>query len=45
MIDVINFKQSIIDLRLPADLPLYSQALWYDGTIAQIYHLEDLMPA
>jgi len=32
MIDVIDFKQSIIDRRLPADLTLYLQALWYDGT-------------
>ena len=32
MIDVIDFKQSVIDMRLPAKLPLYLQALWYDGT-------------
>ncbi len=32
MIDVIDFKQSVIDGRLPAELPLYLQALWHDGT-------------
>jgi hypothetical protein len=32
MIDVIYFKQSVIDMRLPSELPLYLQALWHDGT-------------
>jgi hypothetical protein len=32
MIDVIYFKQSVIDVRLPTELPLYLQALWHDGT-------------
>lgn len=31
MIDVNEFKQSVADLRLPTELPLYLQALWYDG--------------
>lgn len=30
--DIINFKQSVIDQRLPDDLPSYLKALWYDGT-------------
>ncbi|SMC46790.1 hypothetical protein [Pedobacter africanus] len=32
MIDVIDFKQSVIDRSFPNKLPLYLQALWYDGT-------------
>jgi len=32
MIDASDFKQSVIDMRLPAELPQYLQALWYDGT-------------
>jgi len=31
MIDINDFKQSVIDVRLPAGLPLYLQALWHDG--------------
>lgn len=31
MIDVNEFKQSVADVRLPTKLPLYLQALWYDG--------------
>lgn len=30
--DIINFKKSVIDQRLPDDLPSYLKALWYDGT-------------
>lgn len=30
MIDVIDFKQSIVDGQIPTELPLYLQALWYD---------------
>ncbi|MBC8984966.1 hypothetical protein H9X96_04165 [Pedobacter sp. N36a] len=32
MIDIKDFKQSLKDQRLPADLPSYLKALWYDGT-------------
>lgn len=32
MINVIDFRQSAIDGRLPTELPLYLQALWHDGT-------------
>lgn len=32
MIDTIDFKQSVIDVRLPSGLSLYLKALWYDGT-------------
>ncbi|WP_316841975.1 hypothetical protein [Pedobacter gandavensis] len=32
MIDVIDFEQSVKDGRLPDGLPVYLQALWYDGT-------------
>lgn len=32
MINDLDFKQSVIDMRLPVDLPPYLQALWYDGT-------------
>ncbi|MBB2150554.1 inositol-3-phosphate synthase [Pedobacter gandavensis] len=31
MIDVIDFKQSVIDVQVPPELPSYMQALWYDG--------------
>lgn len=32
MMDIINFRKSVIDQRLPDDLPSYLKALWYDGT-------------
>ena len=32
MMDIINFKQSVIDPHLPDDLPSYLKALWYVGT-------------
>lgn len=31
MIDVVDFKQSVIEERLPTGLPLYLQSLWHDG--------------
>ncbi|WP_316814492.1 hypothetical protein [Pedobacter nyackensis] len=31
MINPIDFKQSVIDRQIPAELPLYLQALWHDG--------------
>lgn len=30
--DIINFRKSVIDQRLPDDLPSYLKALWYDAT-------------
>jgi len=32
MIDVIDFKRSISDARIPVGLPLHVQALWHDGS-------------
>lgn len=32
MMDINDFKQSIIDVQLPAELPVHMQSLWYDGT-------------
>lgn len=31
MIDRIDFQNSVTNKQLPADLPVYLKALWYDG--------------